>query len=70
MSPETPVRVGALRLAILLAAAFNVLALVVLVRDAPIAFTVFMFVGLAACAGALVILVGAVLADLRAKRVL
>jgi hypothetical protein len=45
MSAGSPVRVGALRLAILLTAAFNVLAVVVLVRDAPIAFTVFMFGG-------------------------
>lgn len=70
MSAGSPVRVGALRLAILLTAAFNVLAVVVLVRDTPIAFTVFMFAGLLAFAVALILLVGAVLADLSAKKVL
>ena len=70
MSAGSPVRVGALRLAILLTAAFNVLAVVVLVRDAPIAFTVFMFAGLSTFAVALILLVGAVLADLSAKKVL
>jgi hypothetical protein len=70
MSAGSPVRIGALRLAILLTAAFNVLAVVVLVREAPIAFTVFMFAGLSAFALALILLVGAVLADLSAQRVL
>ena len=68
MSAGSPL--GALRLAILLTAAFNVLAVVVLVRDSPIAFTVFMFAGLLAFAVALILLVGAVLADLSAKKVL
>ena len=67
MSVGSPVRVGALRLAILLTAAFNVLAVVVLVRDAPIAFTVFMFLALR-LGVALILLVGAALADLARRR--
>jgi hypothetical protein len=59
-----------LRIAIVLAALFNVLALVVLVRTAPIAFTVYMFVGQALLAVALLLLLGAVVADLKAKKLL
>ena len=66
MSPESG-RARTLRIAIVLAALFNLLALVVLVRTAPIAFTVYMFVGQALLAGALLLLLGAVLADLKAR---
>jgi hypothetical protein len=59
-----------LRIAIVLAAIFNVLALTVMVRTTPIAFTVFMFVGQPLFVIAFVLLLGAVLADLRARQVL
>jgi heme A synthase len=65
-----PTRVRVLRLAVLLTALFVVMALVVLVRDTPIAFTVFMFVGQPLFLVALTLLLGAVLADLRAKQLL
>jgi hypothetical protein len=65
-----PTRVHVLRLAVLLTALFVVMALVVLVRDTPIAFTVFMFVGQPLFLVALALLLGAVLADLRAKQLL
>jgi hypothetical protein len=59
-----------LRIAIALAAIFNVLALIVMVRTTPIAFTVFMFVGQPLFVIAFVLLLGAVLADLKARQVL
>ncbi|MET0849741.1 MAG: hypothetical protein ABW020_01320 [Candidatus Rokuibacteriota bacterium] len=68
MSPEAG-RARTLRVAIVLAALFNVLALVVLVRATPIAFTVYMFVGQALVAGAFLLLLGAVVADLKAKQI-
>jgi hypothetical protein len=65
-----PTRVRVLRLAVLATAIFVVMALVVLVRDTPIAFSVFMFVGQPLFLVALALLLGAVLADLRAKQLL
>ena len=65
---EVPPR--ALRLAIILAALFNLLALLLMVHTTPIVFTLFMFVGHPFFVLALVLLVGAVLADLRVKRLL
>ena len=65
-----PRRVRALQLAILLTAVFDVMALVVLVRNMPTAFTIFMFLGQALFLVALALLAGAVLADLRAKELL
>ena len=59
-----------LRIAIVLAAIFNVLALIVMVRTTPIAFTVFMFVGQPLFVIAFVLLLGAVLADLKARQIL
>jgi hypothetical protein len=59
-----------LRIAILLAAVFDVMALVVLVRNRPTAFAIFMFVGQPLFLAALVILGAAVLADLRSKELL
>jgi hypothetical protein len=59
-----------LRVAIVLAAIFNLLALIVMVRTTPIAFTLFMFVGQPLFAIAFVLLLGAVLADLRARQIL
>ena len=60
----------ALRIAIVLAALFNLLALLVMVHTTPIVFTLFMFVGQPLFALALLLLVGAVLADLKAKELL
>jgi hypothetical protein len=66
-----PRRIRILRIAIVLTALFNVLALLVLVwRDTPIAFAVFMFVGETFFGVALLLLLGAMLADLRAQKVL
>ena len=65
---ELPVRL--LRVAIVLAAIFNLLALIVMVRTTPIAFTLFMFVGQPLFAIAFLLLLGAVLADLRARQIL
>jgi len=63
-------RVRVLQLAILLTAAFDLMALVVLARNRPIAFAIFMFLGQPLFLAALVILVGSVRADLRAKDLL
>jgi len=69
MSPQgVPVRL--LRIAIVLAAIFNLLALVVMVRTTPLAFTLFMFVGQPLFVLAFLLLVGAVLADLRARQII
>jgi hypothetical protein len=65
MSP--PPRVRALRIAILLTALFNLLGLAVLIRGTPRVFTVFMFVGETLFLIAVILLVAAILADLRAK---
>ena len=59
-----------LRVAIVLAAIFNLLALIVMVRTTPIAFTLFMFVGQPLFAIAFVVLLAAILADLRARQIL
>ena len=59
-----------LRVAIVLAVIFNLLALIVMVHTTPIAFTLFMFVGQPLFAIAFVLLLGAVLADLRARQIL
>jgi hypothetical protein len=68
---ERPPRIRMLKVAIVLTAIFDVLALLVLVwRDTPIAFTVFMFVGESLFGLALLLLLAAIVADLRAKQVL
>jgi hypothetical protein len=59
-----------LRIAIVLALVFNLMALVVLIRATPIAFTLFMFLAQPLFAIALVLLFGALVAELRAKRIL
>ena len=59
-----------LRVAIVLAAIFNLLALIVMVRTTPIAFTLFMFVGQPLFAIAFVLLLGAILADLKSRQIL
>jgi hypothetical protein len=65
---ELPVHL--LRIAVVLAGVFNLLALLVSVHTTPILFTLFMFVGQPLFALAFVLLVGAVLADLRARQIL
>ena len=62
---QIPVRL--LRIAIVLIALFNVLALLVMVHTTPIVFTLFMFIGQPLFVLAFVLLIGAVLADLRAR---
>ena len=57
-----------LRVAIVLALVFNLVALVVLIRPTPIAFTLFMFLAQPLMAVALVLLVVAVVAELRARQ--
>ena len=63
-------RIYLLRVAIVLALVFNVMALVVLIRATPIAFTVFMFVAQPLFAAALILLVIAAVAELRARQIL
>jgi hypothetical protein len=63
-------RIYLLRVAIVLALVFNVMALVVLIRATPIAFTVFMFVAQPLFATALILLVIAAVAELRARQIL
>jgi hypothetical protein len=60
-----PVRL--LRVAIVLIALFNLLALLVMVHTTPIVFTLFMFIGQPLFVLAFVLLIGAILADLRAR---
>jgi len=48
---------------------FNLMALVVLIHENPIAFTLFMFAGQPLFVLALVLLVGALAAELRARRI-
>ena len=67
---QSGLAVRLLRSAIVLAAIFNVLALIVMVRTTPIAFTLFMFVGQPLFAIAFVVLLAAILADLRARQIL
>ena len=62
---EQPTRIGVLRVAVVLAALFNLVALLVLLRDSPILFALFMFLGQPLFIIALILLGGAVLADLR-----
>ena len=67
---QPPTRVSVLRIAVLLTALFELFALVVLVRFTPILFTLFMFFGELLFGVAVLLLVGAILADLRAKQLL
>lgn len=64
---STPPRVHALKIAIVLTALFNLLGLAVLLHGTPRVFTVFMFVGESLFVIAVVLLIAAILADLRAK---
>ncbi len=67
---EEPRRLRLLRIAIVLALVFNLMALLVLVRATPIIFTLFMFLAQPLFAAALILLLGAVLAELRARQIL
>ena len=70
MSAESPARLRVLRVCVVLAAVFVLFALVVLLWDKPQVFALFMFLGQPLFVVALVLLVGAVIADLRAKELL
>ena len=63
-------RVFWLRAAIALAAVANLLALAVLLRGTPLIVTVYMFLGPPLFLLGFLVLVGAILADLRAKELL
>ena len=67
-SQGLPVRL--LKLAVAFAVIFNLLALVVMVHTTPLAFTLFMFLGQPLFVLALVLLVGTVLAELRARQII
>ena len=67
MSGDSPVRLRILRIGVDLAAVFDLFSLLVLVWDKPQVFTLFMFLGQPLFLIALLLLVGAVLADLRSK---
>ena len=69
MNPS-PKRVSVLRAAVVLGGLFNVFVLFVLVRFNPIVFTLFMFFGELLFAAALLLLLAAILADLRAKQLM
>jgi hypothetical protein len=66
----TPIPPRVLKIAIVLAIVFDVLALLVMVDTTPIMFTLFMFVGQPLFAVALVLLMVAQLVDLRARDLL
>jgi hypothetical protein len=59
-----------LRIAIILVLVFNLMALVVLTRENPIAFTLFMFVAQPLFALALILVIGALLAELRSRQII
>jgi len=63
-------RLQLLRVAVVLALVFNLLALVVLIRATPIAFTLFMFLAQPLMVVALILLVVAVMAELRTRQLL
>jgi hypothetical protein len=67
---EPPARARALRIALVLTAIFDILAVLVFLHGTPTVFTVFMFLGQPLFGLALLLLAGAVLADLRAKQLL
>ena len=66
ISRETLVRI--LRIAIILVILFNLLALLLLVHTTPIGYTLFMFFGQPLFVLAFVLLVAAILVDLKARR--
>ncbi len=68
MLRPTPPRV--FKIAVVLAVVFNVLALLVMVHTTPINFTLFMFVGQPLFMVTFLLLIGAVLADLKGNELL
>ena len=70
MTAPAPPRVRMLRLCVVLVALFNLFALAVLLGFTPTLFTAFMFVGQPVFALALLLLVSAVIADLRGTSLL
>ncbi len=64
---RVPIRM--LRVAIVLVALFDILALLVMVHTTSIAFTLFMFLGQPLFLVAFLLLIGAVLADLKARQI-
>jgi hypothetical protein len=66
----TPIPPRVLKITIVLAIVFDVLALLVMVDTTPIMFTLFMFVGQPLFAVAVVLLLAAQLVDLRSKGLL
>ena len=67
---DQPRRLRLLRIAIVLALVFNLMALLAHVRATPLIVTLFMFLAQPLFAAALVLLIGAVLAELRARQIL
>ena len=65
-----PARVRLLRVAIVLTAIFDVLALLVFLRNKPVFFAGFMFVGQPLFVVAVLLLLAAMVAELRAKQLL
>lgn len=65
---DSPRKLGLLKIAIVLALIFDVLAGIVLVRAKPIAFTLFMFLAQPLFAVAVLLLAGVVLTELQGKR--
>jgi hypothetical protein len=65
-----PLPLRVLRLAIVLAVVFDLVALLVMMHATPIVFTLFMFGAQPVFLLAIILLVAAVLADLRAKNLL
>ena len=63
----SPVRLRVLKISIVLAVVFNLFALLVLLDPRPILFTLFMFLGQPLSIVAVLLLLGAVVADLRAR---
>lgn len=58
------------RMAIALVLVFDLMALLTLIRGTPIIFTLFMFVAQPVFAVALILLLGGLLAELRARRII
>jgi hypothetical protein len=67
---DQPRRLRLLKIAVLLALVFNLMALPVLVRATPILFALFMFLAQPLFAAALVLLLGGAWVELRARRFL
>jgi hypothetical protein len=67
---DQPRRLRPLRITIVLALVFNLMALLVLVRATPINFTLFMFLAQPLLAAALILLASAAVTELRVRQIL